>query len=311
MARMKQIADEHIRTEDLSRLLHDCMEAKAEESGIWSALTMLTHRMYGGELPELERIAADTELLLLGLDAMDDLQDQDNPDMPWMRAAPAVALNAVMALLMAALSDIAAIEARYGRPPGSAGTRGSIAAEVSRLVTEAINGQQRDITNAIETEQDYVRMVCEKSGSLVRLACYLGYSFARELPEAEAQRWAELSVLVGFMAQLDNDIRDVQRWDVKNDLLFKRKTLPVLFLLSGSGQDFPPLLEHYEGNLTREQFLTHKHDCMRYIEGSGCLEYSRAVLLLQLERAEQVLAEMDLSAEAKRDFAALAFAAFR
>jgi competence protein ComQ len=308
---MLRIVDDHIRVDDLNRLLHGCIRDKAEGNGIWADLTAQPHRMYGGSLPELERLAADTELLMLGLDVMDDLQDQDNRDKIWMQASHAVALNAVMALLMAALSDIAAFEARYVRRTGRAGENGSIAAKASRFVTAAINGQQRDITNAVETEEDYVRMVDEKSGSLIRLACYLGYSFAAELPASEQERWEELAGLIGFMAQLHNDMRDVQRWDVKNDLIFKRKTLPVLYLLSYSEEDFPPLLQYYDGQLTKDQFLKHKRECISFIHHSGCLEYSRAVMLVHLERAGQVLDGLDADPEAKKAFAELAFAEFR
>jgi competence protein ComQ len=240
---------------------------------------------------------------------MDDLQDKDNPDKPWMKCPEAFALNAVMALLMAAVGDIARIEAlelANGRMPGD-----SLAAGISRFIADAVNGQQRDINDSITTEQDYVQMVYEKSGSLVKLACYLGYALAERRDPGTVQQMDEVATLVGFMAQLQNDIADVMRWDLKNDIFFKRKTLPLQFLLEVSEEDFPDLKRFYDGEITQDDLIRVKRECMQFILDSGCIEYSKTIQLLHLNRAEEVLAAMDVVPEWKERFAKLAFDPFR
>src|SRR5206468_10881802 len=175
----------------------------------WSDLALYLHRMMGGDSQAVYRRAAALELMILALDIMDDLQDQDHAGMPWMQCPPAYALNAMLSLLMSAVS-LAAEEDREGG-------RASPVQEVCRQVLRAVTGQQLDISGCIHTEEQYIEMVVRKSGSLFRLACRLGTAGCGVSGE-NARLLDEMADAPGAAAQIGNDISDVLRYDLKNDL---------------------------------------------------------------------------------------------
>ncbi|UUZ84360.1 polyprenyl synthetase family protein [Paenibacillus sp. P26] len=102
----------------------------------------------------------------------------------------------------------------------------------------AAMGQQLDVSGCIQTEEQYIDMVLRKSGSLFRLACRLGASGCKVDGET-ARLLDEMADALGVAAQIGNDVSDVLRFDLKNDLLQRKKTLPVLYMLSDPEDRFP------------------------------------------------------------------------
>lgn len=274
---MLQWVEELFEGSDLKSMLKAFIQEKAEESTIWSTLTRNTHYMLGGNSPDIDRAAAMTEMAMLLLDIVDDLQDKDNTEKSWMNYPEAEVLNAVLAyhaMLMVELPKLGSME---------------WPSRVGRLLAQAINGQHVDVTQAVLTEEDYMAMVRQKSGSLMQLACMMGYALVDGLPQETIDRMNELAECAGVMAQISNDIRDVQRWDVKNDLLFKKRTLPVLYMLEDSREEFPALARYYEGEISAEEFLQEKVACMQYVRDCGCIEYSQVIRRLFADRAKELL----------------------
>jgi competence protein ComQ len=120
----------------------------------------------------------------------------------------------------------------------------------------------------------------------------------------------EMAGWIGVAAQLNNDLKDVLRYDVKNDLLEKKMTLPILFLLQHSEEEFPVLKQYYDGIMDRETFLAHKRQCIQYIVDSGCIEYCLAVQTLFVNRIERMWGEMDALSPWKEAFKEATFASF-
>ncbi|PYI53863.1 polyprenyl synthetase family protein [Paenibacillus flagellatus] len=276
-------------------LLKQFARDKAAETSRWGETTRLVHAMLGGASPQIGRLAALTELLVLALDIADDLQDADNAEKSWMQAPPELSLNAVMGLLMGAVAELGRLQAEHpGEPMPNPG-------EVGQIVLNAVNGQYRDLTNDIETEQDYIAVVQQKSCMLLKLAYYMGYG-ALPPDEAIAERLDELAGYLGVVSQLSNDLRDVLRYDVKNDLLHKKRTLPVLFLLGGDADEFPVIRRYYDGEIDRNEFLSHKQACVDYIRESGCIEYTEVIKTLFLDKAAETLDALPADAERKERF---------
>lgn len=277
---IRRIIDASVGDFHLRELLEAFVAHKESENPRWGAITEAVHGLLGGTSPEIGRMAAATETILLALDIIDDLQDQDNMTVPWMNVPAAYAMNAVLALLAIAQGQLAELG------------QGVFAAEASRRLLRSIDGQQADLNGTVLTEQDYVAMVGRKSGSLLQLACLAGYSLVNTgEDDAEiSERLKEMAECVGVASQIGNDLNDVIRYDVKNDLLHRKRTLPILFLLVDSEEEFPPLSDYYDGRITTEQFLRHKTACLQYIQDSGCLEYCRVIQSLYLERAEELFA---------------------
>ncbi|WP_135555010.1 polyprenyl synthetase family protein [Paenibacillus cymbidii] len=268
--------------EGLKTLIAAFIDNKATEESRWGKYTRTVHELFGGSSPLIDRAEAIAELIGLVSDIVDDLQDEDNDTVPWMTCPRPYALNAATLFLVALMAEVSALYADAGLSPAT-GMK-----EVSRLLTQSLNGQQRDLNRSVTDENDYLRVTEYKSGSLIQLVYYLGYSLVPEARPDDIERINVIAHCAGVMSQIQNDMKDAVRFDLKNDLLDKRKTLPILYLLAYSEADFPPLKQYYDGDITREQFLQHKQGCVSFVNNSGCLEFSRVVIALLKEKAEEM-----------------------
>ncbi|MEF3307070.1 polyprenyl synthetase family protein [Paenibacillus sp. GYB003] len=275
-------------------LLKTFVRDKAAERSRWGEMTRRVHFMFGGDSPHIDRIAAMTELIVLALDIADDLQDKDNTEKSWMQCPNELSLNAVMALLMGTLGELGRLRAEHpGEPLPDPG-------EAALIVMNAVNGQYRDLIGDIVTEQDYIAVVQQKSCMLLKLAYYMGYG---GLPEARSIE-PQMDLLAGYLgvvSQLANDLRDVLRYDVKNDLLHKKKTLPILFLLGDEDGEFTVIRRYYEGAVGRDEFLKQKSACLDYIRDSGCVEYTEVIKTLFLQKAEETFEAIEAAEPAWKE----------
>ncbi|WP_159887476.1 polyprenyl synthetase family protein [Paenibacillus puerhi] len=278
---MLRIVDDTIEVEDLKALLKASIADKALENGSWSKITLYTHYMLGGASPHIHRMAAVTELIVLALDIVDDLQDQDHLSKPWMQVQQATALNAVLALLTGAIGELGRLQ-----------IRAEGLAAVGKMLARSVNGQQKDISGSPATPDEYVEMTQEKSGSLFRLACYLGCSFL-DGNEEKVEQLNQLADCTGLIHQIQNDMKDLIGFDIKSDLIAKKRTLPILYLLKVEDEAFRPFKDYYTGLLPIESLLERKEELVETLHRSGCMEYARVVQSVCVQKAQEIYSELD------------------
>lgn len=295
---MYRIVDEYIYVEDLNRLLNSCILDHERENRSWSKITLCTHYMLGGNSPQIHRMAAVTELIILCSNIMDDLQDQDHVNKPWMQCSHAVVLNAVLALLMGVVGELGQLQ-----------VSGGMLAQASKIISRSINGQHKDVTNTISTVDDYLIMTQEKSGSLFRLACFMGYS-SLDCTVETIEQIHHLADCIGLIHQIQNDMKDLVRFDVKNDLLCKKRTLPALYLLSVDDPAFSQFKDYYEDRITSDLLLNRKEHVIQMIHDSGCMEYARIVQSVCLQKAEEIFESLQAVSPWKEKFKKTTFASF-
>lgn len=288
------VIDAYFPNGELNGWLKTFLADKAGEQAIWSELTLLVHWMLGGQSPSITRIAALTELIVLSADIADDLQDQDNAEKAWMQCPPAYAWNTVLALLMGAVAELSRLT--------GASEGGPLTEVVSRFLAQSINGQHSDISGTIVTEQDYIAMVTDKAGALLRLTYYMGYASTGKADSRTSELLDEIACCGGIAAQIRNDARDVLNIGGKNDLLQRKRTLPVLFLLKHGAEEFPAIGAYYEGAMSEEAFLAQQEACSAYIRESGCLEYAATIQRLYIQRAEELFESLDVQSPWKEQF---------
>jgi competence protein ComQ len=298
---MQRIVDKYVAERDLNELLKAFIQDKAAEGSQWSNITRYTHYMLGGDSPNIDLAAAMTEIVLLSFDIIDDLQDEDNKGKPWMVSSPAYTLNGILAFLFAFMTEMSTLQESNER------SNPQLMAKLGVLLLQSINGQQIDLNDSITTERDYLTMIEKKSGSLLRFACSMGYLLIRDLDERTMDTMDQLANYIGMISQLDNDIRDVLRFDVKNDLLQKKRTLPILFLLMEKDDNFPYIQQYYSGQLTYDQFVARKRECIRYIEDSGSIEYCRIIQSLHTDQANHLFDSLPGIAPWKEQFKGITF----
>jgi len=280
LAESYRMIDEYFPIADLNALLKQCVQDKAREGNLWSELTLCSHFMLGGSSSLIYKAAAQTELLILALDIMDDLQDRDKDDKPWMQCEAAYALNAVLAFITASLGDLSKYSGKYYP-------------KIFQLIARSINGQQHDLNDSIRTENDYMEMVLEKSASLIKLAFCMGYLHVDNCDADLVAKLDELADYIGIIAQIQNDTLGLQRMNLTNDLFQKKRTLPIFFLLQQSKEKFPLFQQFYDGEITQEQLLRSKQKCMQFITDCGCIEYAKTIQFLHMSQVEQLFDALD------------------
>lgn len=290
---MVRMIDDYMFDEDLKLLLMSCMSDMEAASLSWSKITLCTHAMLGGHSLDIHRRAALTELIILILDIVDDLQDQDNASKPWMRVDSASALNAVLALIIGVMGEL-----------GRMNASGNMLVEISKIIARSINGQHKDVTHAAATIDAYLWMTQEKSGSLFRLACFMGYCDTA-CAEGTKEQLHQMADCIGLLHQIQNDVRDLMRYDEKSDLMAKKRTLPILYLLSVDDEAFSPVKAYYEGTITAEFFAKNEDKVKQLIQDSGCLEYARIVQTVCVQKVEEIYRELEALSPWKEEFRAL------
>ncbi|WP_079414601.1 polyprenyl synthetase family protein [Paenibacillus ferrarius] len=295
---MSNMIDDYVYVENLNKLLKTFIADKEQEKDTWMNITLCTHTMLGGASPDIYRLAAITQVFVLISDIVDDLQDQDQANKPWMQSPQASTLNAILAMLMGVVGEL-----------GQMRVHGKLLVEVAQIIARSINGQHKDVINAASTVDDYLVMTQEKSGSLFRLACFMGY-LSLDCSDETIEQLHELADCIGLIHQIQNDMRDLMRYDVKNDLYCKKSTLPILYLLSVEDEAFNPLKDYYAGKITADTLLHDKEAFSQMIHDSGCLEYSRVVQSVCLQKAEEIYEKLQAVSPWKEKFREITYGNF-
>ncbi|TQR34187.1 transcriptional regulator [Lysinibacillus sphaericus] len=184
---------------------------------------------------DIYKVAAAIELLILSFDIIDDLQDKDS-DYSWTKT-PELSLNVALAMLVMASRTIR--ESTFEHK--------SIAIQILEdYALRSINGQQLDLLNTCRDEQSYIQMIEQKSGSLTAMSCLIGEVLAKGEKSSEIEEYGKY---IGIIQQIKNDIQSLKTWGPKNDLLNKRYSLPIIYLLSQGNDVSNSVVNYYNDDI--------------------------------------------------------------
>lgn len=222
-------------------------------------------------------VAAAIELLILSFDIIDDLQDQDAKN-SWSET-PDLSLNTAIAMLVLASKIIR--ESSFDH-------KGLAVQLLEKYALLSINGQQLDLLNCCRDEQSYLQMTEQKSGSLTAMSCLIGEVLAKGEVSTQVE---EYSKYIGIIQQIKNDIQDLKKWDSKNDLLNKKYTLPIIFLLSTENSVSNSVKEYY--NVDIVTFLDN-YAIKQELTNSGAIRYALAVKNLYKYKSLHILNDVTM-----------------
>lgn len=252
--------------------LRKCLESKTGYRYPFGHLAVHHFLMYGGEsLQTVLPAAAAAELLVLSFDIFDDLQDRDNPAPYWMGIPTALAMNLALALLPMAETLLEQIPIREDA------AKIALLRRFHELAMRSIQGQITDVSGTARSEEAYLAMAERKSGSLCAAACILGASL---VPCGSLTLVESYAMQMGVVGQLRNDLQDLWRWDDKSDLLNKKTTLPILYLLE-YGDEASEIKRYYAGEISREELSERQEPVMRELRNSGVEEYMASLIRIR------------------------------
>ncbi|WP_036815954.1 polyprenyl synthetase family protein [Pontibacillus yanchengensis] len=288
---MEGVVSRGLSGSEITEMARSFIRYKKEEGFSFAKLTQLHFHMFSEEEEALVLYpSAAVELLILSLDIFDDLQDQDASEKPWCQVPHAMAMNISSGLLMLSMKTLE--EAEYEPEKKHQAIQ-----YLYSQVLKAVSGQHVDLKDAIETDEQYLQMVESKSGALMACACLVGTSLATNQQHHIVE---EYSTSFGVAAQLANDLEDVSRWDTKNDLLFKKKTLPILKLLQQTELENTWLHDYYQGLLDKEFILDHKQEIFTWIQQSPALKYAEVIKRVYQRKASNKIQEISAQERLKK-----------
>jgi competence protein ComQ len=284
---MLQLVNHNFPLGELKNNANDFVKAKGNFP--FGELVILHYKMFGGQFKEIYYAAAAVELIILSLDIFDDLQDEDDFTMPWNNIDPSISMNIATGLLVLSTKSLEETSFDVARKLTAINY-------LNTLVLQAVKGQHADLSNLIESIEDYIEMVKNKSGSLVATACLVGTSLATEKHHETVKKYAEH---MGIVAQIKNDIKDIVRLDRKNDLVNKKRTITTLFLLNNQQQQLQFIREYFKGKLHKNELLQNKEEIQELISKSGALDYASVFIRLYQLQVIEILEGMWIAQEWK------------
>ena len=277
--RLNTAVTSHIENKKLLHLLLSFIEAK--KTFPFAQLTNLHYTAFGGKEDEVVHLSGAVELLALSFDILDDLEDLDNFEEPWMKIDSSVALNAATALYTVSLKMADELHSPY---------KGMIISAFHRLALQAMEGQHADLENRIETEEECTSMIEKKSGSLVALASVSGAMLATGEEQAIVEKY---SYQIGLAAQIENDYRDLFHLH-KNDLSSQKKSLALLYINREFNEHSKELSRFIaEGKSYEEQYGDAAAFKSKLFQ-SGVVHYLNVIKQIALQKASTLLAELPL-----------------
>lgn len=269
---IEQAVHTQIKQHQLKEQLLGYVSYHAKQGFPFGELLVLHYNQFNGNVTEeIYSVAAAVEILILASNMLDDFQDEDCIDKPWSTQTQ-LALNSTTALLFLSVDAIRATNFT---------NKDQAITILVRYVLRSISGQHRDLLNNSSNEKDYIEMTIEKSGSLVALACLIGAVLATDEYPKEIVTYSEL---IGLVGQISNDLRDITTWNGKNDLLNKRFTLPIIYLLNHPDDELQFIRDYYHDKLSAAEIIKKRELISRKLVETGAITYTEAIKKMHQNR---------------------------
>ncbi|HWQ43248.1 MAG TPA: polyprenyl synthetase family protein [Desulfosporosinus sp.] len=216
---------------EMINMIKSSLNADSETGELfkWVHLTLMNCECVSGVSELALPGAIAMELSALAADIFDDIQDQDNDELPWRQIPVANALN--LAICLSRLGS----EAISTLPDDG---DGRLYREVSQILNHmwitASDGQFQEVlfeTHEQVTLDQYFELVKRKSGSLTACACKIGATLGGA-SEALVLQLEQFGTNLGIMSQIRNDLNDFLNFENKKDFVNSKKTLPYVYLLN-------------------------------------------------------------------------------
>jgi competence protein ComQ len=267
--------------DDFSSMMLSFIKEKGDDTLPFAELCILHYEAFARDFDEeIFKIAAAIELLVLCFDMIDDIQDGDSSH-SWA-THPALGINSALAMLIVSSKIIRQ----------SSLTHSNLAGRImEKYALQSIDGQQRDLLNLAVDESSYLQMIERKSGSLTAMSCLIGMVLATGKSSAPVERYGRY---IGVIHQLKNDISDLKCWGKKNDILNRKFTLPVIFLLALEDELSRHIRRYYE---KEDSISLDKEQVQQALTESGAIRYALFFIHNYQRKAEQAMKDIPLSAK--------------
>ncbi len=260
----------------------------------------------GGSLPESSiRYAAAAELLHNATLLHDDVADESEQ----RRGVPTIMslMGPSVSVLVGDYWLVKAVELVLGASNGDMRVIRLFARTLSDL-TEGEMLQLQKAQTGDTNEEDYLRIIYNKTASLFVTACVSAAISVGTAPEIE-EAARQFAVSLGIAFQIKDDILDYSGTDCVGkplgiDILEQKITLPLLGAFINAGSEEERRIRGLVKNIAEHP--EYRDEIMDFVQRNGGLEYSRMQLDRYIDNAVKALEELPETKE-KEILKALAF----
>ncbi|WP_461200136.1 polyprenyl synthetase family protein [Anoxybacillus sp. TBDG-1] len=273
---MKEIVKQLVSEPQLKAHMLVAIEQHMKESDLlFGRLAYLHYDLFSTQGDHSTYIAAAIELIVLAGDLLDDVVDQDR------LKDDAIAVHTAIGFLLLGQQVIAHSNIADGK-------KLKALSYVTSCLLQSVHGQQTDVACDVQTEAEYIKMVEKKSGSLVAMACVIGALLAGKEDIATLETYARY---IGIAAQIDNDLDALYRWDEKNDIQTKKKSLPILYMLESKNDNL--WKQYFNNDIDYDRMYVQKEKALQQMEQEGAIYYAKVMSQIYKEKAMQEAEKLD------------------
>lgn len=242
------------------------------------------------------------ELYTMAADILDDIEDQDNDELPWRKVSTAEAINMATCILFLSFKALTIIKnPRYYRQVNDTFQHmGLVACEGQ---SEEFSDEKKEVISL----DRYFETVKKKSGVLTSGACKIGAILAN-CNEDLIRNLEQFGEKIGMFSQVKNDLHDFLKLETKSDFIKGKKTLPMVYLTRVLHENAAEELQ-YLCSLAQQ-------DCHRFsLEGGkrlhqliiqeGAVQYCAVICTMFKQQALDILDGMEITEEQRRKLSKL------
>lgn len=282
----KILAQEQLSSE-IKSMIEASLNADCETGELfkWAHLTLMCCECVGGESETGLPGAIAMELSALAADIFDDIQDQDNDELPWRQIPTENALN--LAICLSMLSYHAVVVLSGDKDKSHLEEIGPI---LSQMWITASDGQYQEVlfdTREQISLDQYFELVKRKSGSLTSCACKIGATLGGA-SESLVFQLEQFGTSLGIMSQIRNDLNDFLHFEKKKDFIKNKKTLPYVYLLNVlKGKTAEKFKELTKG---LKEFGDEEQNYLRHlVVDEGVIHYCRVIYEMFREKSLEII----------------------
>lgn len=262
----------------------------------WAQLTLMTCDSTGGFLEVGLQGAVAMELYALAADILDDIQDQDNNDLPWRKVPPAQAINLATCILVLSYKALSTISNRRHLE--------DVSNVLNQMGLQACDGQFQEFLNDSKEKislEEYFEIIKKKSGGLTASACKIG-AILGGAEQTLVDQLEQFGLTLGLMSQIKNDLHDFLNLETKSDLVKGRKTLPFVYLLYVLNEIKAEELKRLSSlaSIGFDQFGPKEREQLReLVVNEGTIHYCSVIYEMYKQRAMEILDGIPISENRK------------
>ncbi|MEK5135403.1 polyprenyl synthetase family protein [Bacillus sp. FSL W8-0645] len=273
---MSDFIQHAVRQKDLQQLLLEFTDIKNEFP--FGQLAYKHYEAFGGQDKQaITQLAAGIELLILSADILDDIEDQDKDSYPWMNVDQGVAINASTYLYTLSTQFIISIGENNSQ----------LIEKLFQLIKWSMEGQHEDLRHMHGTEEECVKVLRKKSGSLTALASVLGVYLATGKINSTVESY---SICYGVAEQISNDFFAL--FSKTNGDFLKKQTLAFSYLQRGFNDASQELLTFFSSCLDESEQKSFQ--LKQKLLEAGLTQYMVSMREIMLLKMRQGIDQLDL-----------------